>query len=1267
MSEEIKKIIDTIADNKAYLVGITAVFTSICTILLMPLIQHIFKSLWDLIKNIFTGISSNRRFQKDYIKWLINMNRYISVLPTTLSGVKSNTLHLIELDKIYITLTMSHGADPGGSVSPEEIIKQKERIIILGDPGAGKTTMMQYLALRTAYNISGQKHKESAQFPSLIPILIRLNRFRDIKKWPRKKNLLSAISDEIKNDSGLLVPFGFWEKNLHHGRCIILFDAFDELGSEDARRILSEKINNFIARYPGNRFIVTGRITGYENQLAKAGFDTPYMIKKLTTNHIKSFIKRWYENLAIHQTGYQIGPQAGQQTKDDEYGYLIQEYKKRAENLINAVLDNQRIRELAINPMLLSLIALVHYVKVRLPEERHRLYKECIEILVDQWDAAKDLKFDILKKLTVDEKKRILGEIAWHMHENHLKSIPKPDLIKDVLMEKCKNIYGEKLKKEELGEFLDIIQKRTGLLTEKGFNQQGEPEISFSHLTFQEYLAALELFVKFKDEESVFQYIVEKIETDLKWWQEPGLLALSRFKNTLEYQTKLAKPVLKIRDRSKQFDPKLKFFAQSLLELSTGIGGDIYINTVRDIAKHHDNSIVERCSELAGFDNEHYLLKYLLEHYNEQTKSIITEEHGIYPKSKEMAGYFNSILMDSTKSFLWEKTSKLSVKLSLWIEKRTISALIDALRDRHKYVRSSAADALGKLSESDERVIPALIDALKDGDWNVRSSAASALGKSGVSDERVISALIDVLKDKDSSVRISAASALGKSGGSDKRVISALIDALRDRHKYVRSSAADALGKLSESDERVIPALIDALKDGDWNVRSSAAEALGESGGSDERVISALIDALKDSSSGVRSSVAKALGKTGGSDERVISALINALKDSDRSVRSSAADALGKLSESDERVISALIDALKDKDSSVRISAASALGKSGGSDKRVISALIDALKDSDDYVRIYAAMALDKSDKRVIPALIDALQDSQNYLRYSAAEALIKLDKSDKRVIPALIDALKDSENYVRISAAEALIKLDKSDERVISVLIDALKQKYSSVSVSSSAAEALGKSGVSDERVISALLDALKDSDDYVRISAAEALIKLGVSDKRVISALIYALKDRDEDVRSSAASALGKSGKSDQKVISALIDALKDSHENIRIPSAAALIRVLFINKKHLEEFIPDSTKTIQNIIEYASAYDLQEIFDTRNAVLMIIRSFMDEDSPVSICYSLLFYSIEKLQLPVALNLLKELIDPDIDDRIKRVVFQLLMRVELVEQRSG
>lgn len=526
-----QSLIDTIANNKLYL----AIASCAIGVLLFPFLKFLAQKIWRLIVEAFIRLNSNRRFRADYLSWLTNANRYISILPTTLAGVKSGTLHRIELDQVYITLNVSRGEDIGRLLSLEDMLCKHQRMIILGDPGAGKSTMMQYAALQAAFQLMG-KPSTSDYSLNRLPILIRLNKFADIDQWEKGKDLLAAIIGEVENNSRQKIPPDYLENQLKQGKCLVLLDAFDELASDRARRLLAEKVKNFIAAFPDNQCIVTSRITGYSNQLADAGFETPFTIQKLSQEHISTFIGKWYENLAALQVRSEGLDQYATES-------LLAEYQEKAGNLVHVVLQNPGIRELAINPMLLSLIALVHFVKYKLPEQRHRLYQECVDILIEQWDSKKDVKFSLLDRLDIQEKKRILQRLAFYLHDQKIKSVPKTVLLQEALPSACQDICGEKIKESEIEKLLTLIQERTGLLVEKGFNEQGETELSFSHLTFQEYLTSLEFLDKYENEEKVWQEIRTRIQVDTAWWQEMAVLCLSQFKKRDEYIKKLYREI----------------------------------------------------------------------------------------------------------------------------------------------------------------------------------------------------------------------------------------------------------------------------------------------------------------------------------------------------------------------------------------------------------------------------------------------------------------------------------------------------------------------------------------------------------------------------------------------------------------------------------------------------------------------------------------------------------------------------------------------------
>lgn len=271
-----------------------------------------------------------------------------------------------------------------------------------------------------------------------------------------------------------------------------------------------------------------------------------------------------------------------------------------------------------------------------------------------------------------------------------------------------------------------------------------------------------------------------------------------------------------------------------------------------------------------------------------------------------------------------------------------------------------------------------LITALRDEDSHVRWRAARALGE--IADGRAVEPLLAALQDEDSDMRLHVTEALGAIG--DARAVAPLIIALRDEDSDLQWYAAEALGAIG--DARAVEPLIMVLRDQGYDMRWSAAEALGAIG--DVRAVEPLLSALRHGAlrhedNYMDSLVEVALRKIGAS---AVDPLITALRDEISRVRSVAAAILGGTR--DARAVEPLVAALRDEDSRVRGNAARALGEIG--DAQAVEPLITALRDKRRYVDRDAADALGKIGVPAMKQLIAALRDQNSDVRGGAAEAL---------------------------------------------------------------------------------------------------------------------------------------------------------------------------------------------------------------------------------------------------------------------------------------
>ena len=610
-------------------------------------------------------------------------------------------------------------------------------------------------------------------------------------------------------------------------------------------------------------------------------------------------------------------------------------------------------------------------------------------------------------------------------------------------------------------------------------------------------------------------------------------------------------------------------------------------------------------------------------------------------------------LLEALRSQEWSVRRGAAEALRELGDPAAVPGLVDALRDVDSLVRRAAAEALGWIR--DTAAVPGLLRVLRDEDWRVRRAAARALWQIGTP---AVKGLVDALHDPTTDVRSSAAEALGAIG--DASAVPGLIEALADPDAMVRRSAAEALGWIRDAsavpalierledvdmprweDERVadiaaqslerigtvealsavrkwrrgqlapaeegkpiipppleaqeksrrletpVAELLKALQDEDWFVRRGAAEALGAT--RNAAAVPGLIRALKDSDSDVRWVAARALGAIG--DASAVPALLEALHDRDQLVPEAAAWALWQIGKPS---VPGLIEAMRDASADVRGAAVEAL--SAIADPLAVPGLIARLSDTevpwlaeericdmavvalrrigtpealkaveqwegghlapevyDDYktpapvepaiLQAEAKAEAEISRVQSIPELLEALR-SEDWARRKSALKLMKQVK-DRSALPGLLDMLGDEHGYVRVAAAEALVEV--ADASAIPALMIALNDEKPYMRVA--AADALAC--IKDPAAVPGLLDALADKDRMIGVAAAEALGRIG-SDEAT-PGLMEALRHDDPDVRRAAAEALGMI--KDSRALPGLLEALHDPVGYVRRAAAEAL----------------------------------------------------------------------------------------------------------------
>ena len=809
-----------------------------------------------------------------------------------------------------------------------ELLRER-RAIVLGDPGAGKTTLLRYVAYCLAQSqIKDGPSEFITQNPHLaghLPVYVRIGLYsQHLQQNPE------ATLDDYAPLGCQLFQLPMTDELLKtamaQGRVLFLLDGLDEIIDTTQRREVAQRVEQFARAHAQCPIIVTSRIVGYREAHLSGEF-SQFTIRPFEEPEIRKFAESWYQSLGMPNS---------------------------ADALVNAIQGNDSIRKLASNPLLLTVIALIHHRGDKLPHHRVKLYRLAAETLVDQWMSARRVTPEGWNaQETIDV---LLPAIAWHLHQTTSSGLVGEQELHGLLVETLRQHHARWSENEthaQATQFRRNVNEFSGIFLERGLDQEGRGIYGFLHLTFEEYFAAVRLTDKWEREGD---QVLKPLLHDPRW-NEIILLAAGRLGEFSQYQaTQFVRRILE---------------AQSEYE---------------DIL-HRDLLLAARClADDVRVDAE-------------LRRTILDELLEIYfsPQSPP------SLTKDISQAL--PRFGGTSVQPDL------LATLTERLAATEWSVRDAATWALGRMGQvaATPEVLSALLTLLADSEVDVRDAAAWTLGRMGqvAATPEVLSALLTLLADSGGSVRDAAANALGWMGqaAATPEVLSALLTRLADSRwdVRVRSAAAKALGQMGQAaaTPEVLSALLTLLADSRWKVWYAAAKALrgmGQAAAIPE-VLSALLTLLADSRWKIRSAAAKVLGRMGqvAATPEVLSALLTLLADSGGSVRDAAAKALGQMGQAaaTPEVLSALPTLLSDSRLEVRSVAAWALGQMGqaAATPEVLSALLTLLADSRWDVRAVVASALKNLSSSVI------FQDQARVIKLFLHLAHEKKDMEKRNII----------------------------------------------------------------------------------------------------------------------------------------------------------------------------------------------------------------------------------------------------------------------------
>lgn len=427
-------------------------------------------------------------------------------------------------------------------LSAVEVLNAEPRLVLLGDPGGGKTTFVNFVALclagETLKDAEANLSALTAPLPDERPEWLRRG---DEKPQPQpwKHGALLPIRVVLRDFAARGLPAAddpacgsvngdtLWafiaaeagetlkeyvphlKKELLERGGLILLDGLDEVPDAAQRRVqVKAAVQDFAACFPRCRFLVTSRTYAYQRQDWKLERFAEVALYPFTPGQIARFVDSWYAHIATVR------------------GLDAADAQGRAVLLKTAIERSERLAELATRPLLLTLMASLHAWRGgSLPEKREELYADTVDLLLDQWESPKVVRDSVgraqvqqpsLAEWLKVDRAVVRKELEWLAFEAH-RDQPRLEGTADIAQARLVDGLMRATSNPEVNpvRLAEYLRDRAGVLAARG-----EGVYTFPHRTFQEYLAACYL-----TDHNFPDAVAELLRVDPQRWREATLLA----------------------------------------------------------------------------------------------------------------------------------------------------------------------------------------------------------------------------------------------------------------------------------------------------------------------------------------------------------------------------------------------------------------------------------------------------------------------------------------------------------------------------------------------------------------------------------------------------------------------------------------------------------------------------------------------------------------------------------------------------------------------
>jgi hypothetical protein len=354
-----------------------------------------------------------------------------------------------------------------------------DRTVVLGDPGAGKTTLGSRIAMDV---LAGREFINGAESSPSVPFIVTLRELAD----PSRSASFVEYIERLANDSfQAKPPPGLIDFLLLTGRALVIFDGLDELLDTSLRRKVVHAIEAFTASFMNTPVLVTARQVGYELAPLDAEAFTALHIQSFDQADVERYVHSWFLL--------------------DESIPSARDRRAAGDRFLTS---SDTVRDLRSNPLLLALLCNLFKATgyQDLPRSRPAVLEKCSLVLFDRWDRHRSIgNIDFERDF-----EPIVAFIAYTMFTDRrfVDGISAPQLI-DLTV---KYLWPGRFSTEDgarsfARSFVDHCSGRAWVFSDVGTTSEGEPIYQFTHRTFMEYFTALSIVRSLRVPERIFEIL----------------------------------------------------------------------------------------------------------------------------------------------------------------------------------------------------------------------------------------------------------------------------------------------------------------------------------------------------------------------------------------------------------------------------------------------------------------------------------------------------------------------------------------------------------------------------------------------------------------------------------------------------------------------------------------------------------------------------------------------------------------------------------------